>query len=939
MCPTIRDVVVIVDPYSTGCVIAKEFQRRGKLVVALWDKMLNQEMKSHVPLSCGNMNYYNECTEGESLEATVESVARACRPHNIVAVLAGGEAGVDLADALSEKMNLRTNGTDIPNRRDKKVQQELIQQAGLRSVRQAGGDKFEMVQEFLQTEEFPVVLKPTQSAGSDGVKLCQTYDEAKDHFELLMNSQMVNGGACPSVLCQEFLRGKEYVVDHVSRDGIHKTVMIWVYDKRPANGSAFVYFSCDPIDAQSPEAQILVPYMRSVLDAIGFRNGPSHGEVIMTKDGPCLVEMNCRAHGGDGNWRPLCRALTGGYSQVEATVDAYLSPDKFNALAELPPSPFKAWGQQVMLVCRSRGTVKSTPGYDVLKHLPSFLFLETGVKIGSKVVHTIDLITSVGNMILLHKDKSVVDKDLAFVRYLEEINGLMNFEPVATNLAPPSESAMAAVVSSSKSNDEFFPSDGPKLLRHMSNDRPELRGGMLLRRNMTTVDASKEAVIVVDPFSTGACIAHEVMKRGYNTIALYSSAATAGRHSHVPLSCDGIKYFAETFAQATLAETVQEVQKDAGTNRIVACIAGSDPGVDLCDKLSEQLGVRTNGTHIANRRDKKLQQELIRDAGLRSIRQAGGSKFDNVHEFLSQESYPLIVKPVESSAAVGVKLCQNYEEAKKHVVEITESSEASGVLCQEFLRGKEFVVDHVSRDGVHKTVMLWVYDKRPANGSSFVYYGYIPVDSESPEAKTLIPYVRNVLDVLGIRNGPSHAEVMMTRDGPCLVEMNCRAHGGDAAWKPLCAALTGGYSQVDATVDAFLDKQQFGQLPNKPPSPFKAYGQGVILVSHSRGTVKAAPGFDAIKNLPSYVYMETPLRPGSKVDYTTDLFTSIGACILMHRDKQVVEADLARIRTMETDNDMFVYEQEGNILSSKSELRLSSMGDTQRIVSDRTDVY
>ena len=46
----------------------------------------------------------------------------------------------------------------------------------------------------------------------------------------------------------------------------------------------------------------------------------------MTADGPCLVEMNCRARGGDGNWRSLAKALTGGYSQVEAAVDAFLDP-------------------------------------------------------------------------------------------------------------------------------------------------------------------------------------------------------------------------------------------------------------------------------------------------------------------------------------------------------------------------------------------------------------------------------------------------------------------------------------------------------------------------------------------------------------------------------------------------------------------------------------
>ena len=128
-------------------------------------------------------------------------------------------------------MTLRT---DIPNRRDKKLQQELIKENGLRSVRQACGTEFSQVESFLRSEEYPVVLKPVESAGSDGVKLCHDFNEAKEHFDVLMKSEMVNGGEVPAVLCQEFLKGKEYVVDHVSRDGVHKTTMVWVYDKRPA---------------------------------------------------------------------------------------------------------------------------------------------------------------------------------------------------------------------------------------------------------------------------------------------------------------------------------------------------------------------------------------------------------------------------------------------------------------------------------------------------------------------------------------------------------------------------------------------------------------------------------------------------------------------------------------------------------------------------------
>ena len=157
-------VVVIVDPYSTGCLVAQEISKRGYKILALWTKGFSPVMKTHVPLSCENLTYHAQVDEqaGSTLSETAAAVQAACKDkddddhcYTIVACLPGGEAGVDLADALSEWLRVRTNGTDIPNRRDKKIQQELIAAAGLRSVRQAGGDKFEDVREFLQTEEYP----------------------------------------------------------------------------------------------------------------------------------------------------------------------------------------------------------------------------------------------------------------------------------------------------------------------------------------------------------------------------------------------------------------------------------------------------------------------------------------------------------------------------------------------------------------------------------------------------------------------------------------------------------------------------------------------------------------------------------------------------------------------------------------------------------------
>ena len=141
----------------------------------------------------------------------------------------------------------------------------------------------------------------------------------------------------------------------------------------------------------------------------------------------------------------------------------------------------------------------------------------------------------------------------------------------------------------------------------------------------------------------------------------------------------------------------------------------------------------------------------------------------------------------------------------------------------------------------------------------------------------------------------------------------------DGSIKRIKTRLVGcGYSQVEATVDAFLDKKQFSILPSKPPSPYKASGQEVILVSFGRGVVKSTPGFEDIKQMPSFVYLETGVRPGIKVDYTIDLFTGIGSVILMHKDPAVLEEDIRRIRDMEKNNELFTFEKQAGYMKSPS---------------------
>ena len=261
---------------------------------------------------------------------------------------------------------------------------------------------------------------------------------------------------------------------------------------------------------------------------------------------------------------------------------------------------------------------------------------------------TIDLFTGIGSVILIHEDDKVLERDIDFIRYMEEFNGLFQYE---TKIGTSQTSSCRKYTSlplekMTRCNIPFRPMDlnwcdtCPMIDRNYA--------GSLMRR-MTTVDASKEIAVLVDPYSTGCLIAEEIAKRGYKVIALWTKGFSEDMKTHVPLSCENLNYFAEVQDEGNLGDTVKAIYKAAGKYRVVTVIAGGEAGVDMADALSERMNVRTNGTDIPNRRDKKLQQELIKKAGLRSVRQAGGDKFSDVEHFLKTEEYPVVLKPVESA--------------------------------------------------------------------------------------------------------------------------------------------------------------------------------------------------------------------------------------------------------------------------------------------------
>lgn len=226
-------------------------------------------------------------------------------------------------------------------------------------------------------------------------------------------------------------------------------------------------------------------------------------------------------------------------------------------------------------------------------------------------------------------------------------------------------------------------------------------------------------------------------------------------------------------------------------------------------------------------------------------------------------------------------------------------------LVQEFITGAEYVVDTVSRHGVHRTVAIWEYDKRPCNGREFIYFGMRIVSGALPIANVLSDYVYKVLDAVGIVNSSGHAEVKLTPTGPCLIEVGARPHGGEGLFVSM-ADYCVGYSQLSGIRQSVLDEQAFMALPSLPAT--RNYCVEAIMVVRKPGVFKGISQWHLVERLPSYHSRNVELTEGDFLPVTTNLLTSPGSIIFLNSDRDQLEKDFDAFRELE-ENNFYVLEE------------------------------
>ncbi|MEU2234436.1 ATP-grasp domain-containing protein [Streptomyces vietnamensis] len=411
--------LVIVDPYSSGSALARRAKELYGLdsIAVLTSRTLPAALVATYPAEdfVAELRYADVLTTARAVEALCGG-----RPDHLIC---GSEPGVEAYDLLAAHWGMRPNTGSSEARRDKFLMQGRLRDAGVRYIPHHLAEDTESAVAWSAASglaEF--VVKPVKSFATDGVFFCSSPDEVRAACEKLFGRDDLAGELITQVLVQERLVGPEFVVDSVSLDGSAFVVNMFRYTKETVDGNP-VYRAMSSVDVGDHPG--IVAYVEQVLAALGIENGPAHSELILTEDGPVLIETGARMHGGLG---PRLVEESSSHSVIDLTLASRVAPDEFARLTRVRPS-LRRGVVECFLSAQVGGVVTANRVEESCRELDSYLFHTCGQAPGDRIEKTTDLITSYGRVVLAHEDLAVLDRDLERVLDLDRRGALVEVSP------------------------------------------------------------------------------------------------------------------------------------------------------------------------------------------------------------------------------------------------------------------------------------------------------------------------------------------------------------------------------------------------------------------------------------------------------------------------------------------------------------------------------
>jgi biotin carboxylase len=270
----------------------------------------------------------------------------------------------------------------------------------------------------------------------------------------------------------------------------------------------------------------------------------------------------------------------------------------------------------------------------------------------------------------------------------------------------------------------------------------------------------------------------------------------------------------------------------------VACFGFGEIGCVVSAVVNERLGWPGNPPAAMEAfKDKAALRAAVGDRAGLPVAHRLCTTQEEILPAVRAIGYPCIVKPAAGTASAGVQYLAGPEETGRYLAALEFTTPH---VVEEFLVGTEYSVEAMSTTAGHR--ILAVTEKSTSGAPGFVENGHTLPVRLAPEAERAIEaLVTATLDAAGYRSGPSHTEVMLTADGPRLIESHGRP-GGDRISDMLDLAL-GEDVFAQSMADALGLPAACGPTRDRVAGiRYVTFDRTVPLKDASAGTVAALPG-------------------------------------------------------------------------------------------------
>lgn len=242
-------------------------------------------------------------------------------------------------------------------------------------------------------------------------------------------------------------------------------------------------------------------------------------------------------------------------------------------------------------------------------------------------------------------------------------------------------------------------------------------------------------------------------------------------------------------------------------------------------------------------------------------------------EYFCNKGMRFIVKPADNAASRGVTLCDKNTDMLKVFDYTRNFSRQGGIMVEEYMEGPEVSVETIAVDG--KVNIIAITDKITTGAPHFTEIGHSQPSMLPASTREKIKEVAAAANkAIGIKNGPSHTEIIVTKEGPKIVELGARL-GGDNINTHL-VPLSTGVSIVGAVISCAL-----GEAPDITPTLNK--GAAIRFFEGKNGVLKSITGIEDAKNTKGVIQVDTFKTAGDSVKTIQSSDDRLG-CIIAQAD-------------------------------------------------------